>query len=66
MIALKEKGSFVENFVKSDIEIIKNFYKSLGYYSVRVDAQKEKSDPAGDTLNLICLLYTSPSPRDRG
>ncbi len=53
MIALKEKGSFVENFVKSDIEIIKNFYKSLGYYSVRVDAQKEKSDPAGDTLNLI-------------
>ena len=53
IISLKEKGSFVENFVKSDIEIIKNFYNSLGYYSVSVDAQKEKSDSAADTLNLI-------------
>jgi len=53
IISLKEKSSFIENFVKSDTELIKNFYKSLGYYSVTVEAQKQKADPAGDTLNLI-------------
>ena len=53
IISLKEKGSYIENYVKSDIEIIKNFYKSLGYYSVNVDAEKQKADAGEDTLNLI-------------
>ena len=29
IISLKEKSSYIENFVKSDIEIIKRFYKLL-------------------------------------
>ena len=41
MIYLKEKSSYIENFVKTDVEIIKNFYKSLGYYSVNVDVDKQ-------------------------
>ena len=53
LISLKEKSSFIENFVKSDIEMIKRFYKSLGYYSVNVEAEKETVDMASNTLNLI-------------
>ena len=53
LISLKEKSSYIENFVKSDIEMIKSFYKSLGYYSVTVDADKQKADSGEDTLNLI-------------
>ena len=53
IISLKEKSSYIENYVKSDIEIIKNFYKSLGYYSVKVEAEKQVASAGEDTLNLI-------------
>ena len=53
VISLKEKSSYIENYVKSDIEIIKNLYKSLGYYSVNVEAEKKIVDTSRDTLNLI-------------
>ena len=53
IISLKEKSSYIENFVKSDIETIKRFYKSLGYYSVKVDADKQKAGTGEDTLDLI-------------
>jgi len=53
IIYLKEKSSYIENFVKTDVEIIKNFYKSLGYYSVNVDVDKQKSEAGENTLNLI-------------
>ena len=39
--------------MKSDIETIKRFYKSLGYYSVKVDADKQKAVTGDDTLDLI-------------
>ena len=53
IISLKEKSSYIENYVKADVEMIKTFYKSLGYYSVRVDADKRKADAGEDTLDLI-------------
>ncbi|MBH90880.1 MAG: outer membrane protein assembly factor BamA [Candidatus Marinimicrobia bacterium] len=53
VISLKEKSSYIENFVKSDIEIIKRFYKSLGFYSISVDAEKQKADAGENTVNLI-------------
>ena len=53
IISLKEKSSYIENFVKSDIEMIKRFYKSLGYYSVNVDADKQPAQTGEGTLNLI-------------
>ena len=52
IISLKEKASYIENYVKTDIEIIKNFYKSLGYYSIKVDADKQKAE-TGEILLLI-------------
>ncbi len=53
LITLKEKGSYIENSVKGDIEIIKNFYKSLGYYTINVEAEKQKAEAGENTLNLI-------------
>jgi len=53
LMSLKEKSSYIENFVKPDVEMVKSFYKSLGYYSVNVDVDKQKADSGEDTVNLI-------------
>ncbi len=53
LMSLKEKSSYIENFVKTDIEIIKSFYKSLGFYSVKVEAEKQKADAGEGTINLV-------------
>ena len=33
---------------------------------VVIDPLANDSDPNGEPLTITCLLYTSPSPRDRG
>ena len=38
-MTLKEKSSYIKNDVKKDIEIIKEFYNQLGYYSSKVEAR---------------------------
>ena len=40
LLSLREKGAFVENNIKQDINQIKAFYRSLGYYFVKIDAEK--------------------------
>jgi len=40
--SLKEKGSFLEHRVKNDVNLIKSFYRALGYYFVKIDADIEK------------------------
>ena len=42
LLSLREKGAFVENNIKQDINQIKAFYRSLGYYFVKIDAEIEK------------------------
>ena len=42
MLSLREKAAFVENNIKQDINQIKAFYRSLGYYFVKIDAEIEK------------------------
>ncbi len=39
---LKEKGSFDAGNIKHDINQIKSFYRLLGYYFVKIDAEVEK------------------------
>ena len=39
--------------------------KSAVLYSTSRNQIWHKGATSGDTLSLICLLYTSPSPRDR-
>ena len=52
MLSLREKASFVENNIKSDISLIKEFYKVLGFYFVKIDANVEKL-----TKNRVNLVY---------
>ena len=54
-LALKEKGSYIESDINQDVQKIKNFYKSLGYYTVEVVANIQK---LGDEKNIINLIYS--------
>ena len=39
LLSLTENGPFVENIIKKDINLIKEFYRSLGFYFVKIDAE---------------------------
>ena len=39
LLSLRENSPFVENNIKSDINLIKDFYRSLGFYFVKIDAE---------------------------
>ena len=51
--SLREKGSFIESKIKNDISLIKEFYKSLGFYFVKIDADVEKLEK-----NRVNLVYS--------
>jgi outer membrane protein insertion porin family len=53
LILLKEKNAFVKNNLKSDINIIKEFYRSLGFYFVKIDVDMEILKK-----NRVNLIYT--------
>jgi len=55
MLALKEKGSYIESDINQDVQIIKNFYKSLGHYTAKVTANIQE---LGDDKNIINLIYS--------
>ena len=38
-MSLTENGPFVENYIKKDINLIKEFYRSLGFYFVKIDVE---------------------------
>tara|TARA_Y100001970_G_scaffold250005_1_gene321171 strand:- start:2973 stop:5171 length:2199 start_codon:yes stop_codon:yes gene_type:complete len=52
-LTLKEKSSYIKSDVKSDVEIIKGFYKSLGYYSPKIEARIQEIKEGENLLNLI-------------
>ena len=53
IISLKENSSFVESDVKKDIELLKSFYKSLGFYAAEVEARSQSIGKDEKRLNLI-------------
>ncbi len=53
LLNLREKSSFISNSVKSDVNIIREFYKSLGFYFVTIDVEKEVLEK-----NRVNLIYT--------
>ena len=54
-ISLKEKSSYVESDIKKDIEIVKSFYKSLGFYAAEVEA---RSQPIGQDKKRLNLIFS--------
>jgi len=53
LLTLREKSSFVTNNVKSDVNQIKSFYRMLGFYFVKIDAEIEKLKK-----NRVNIVYT--------
>jgi outer membrane protein insertion porin family len=55
MLTLKEKGSYIESDINQDVQTIRNFYKSIGYYTAEVAANIQK---LGDDKNIVNLIYS--------
>ena len=53
VISLKEKSSYIRSNVKPDLNIIKEFYRQLGYYFVKIDVDIEEL-----TKNRVNIVYT--------
>ena len=53
LLILKEKGAFIKNYIKNDINLLKAFYRSLGFYFVKIDTEIEKLKK-----NRVNLVYT--------
>ena len=54
LLSLRENGPFVENNVKKDINLIKEFYRSLGFYFVKIDAEIARLEK--NRVNLKYLI----------
>ena len=50
---VREKSSYVSNNIKHDINQIKSFYRQLGFYFVKIDAEIEKLEK-----NRVNILYS--------
>ena len=53
IITLREKTSFLRNIVKSDINKIREFYRYLGFYFVKIDLEIEKLNK-----NRVNMIYS--------
>ena len=51
----------------SDGKTVKNVVDELGYNPLAIAVElNEEILPKAEYAETVCLLYTSPSPRDRG
>ena len=55
-MTLKEKSSFIKNDVKKDVEIIREFYNQLGYYSSTVEARTIEVKGGNNLIDLIFII----------
>jgi len=54
IITLRENTSYIESNIKNDINQIKNFYRLLGFYFVKIDADVEKLDK--NRVNIVYFI----------
>jgi len=54
LLLLRENGSFVENNIKSDINLIKDFYRSIGFYFVKIEVEIAKLQK--NRINISYLI----------
>jgi len=54
LLLLRENSSFVENNIKSDINLIKDFYRSIGFYFVKIDVEIAKLEK--NRINISYLI----------
>ena len=53
ILSLTEKTSFVQNNIKSDINLIREFYRNLGFYFVKIETDVQKLQK-----NRVNLIYS--------
>ena len=53
LLFVREKTSFVSGNIKGDVNLIKSFYRSLGFYFVKIDAEIQKLEK-----NRVNIVYT--------
>ncbi len=53
-LILREKTSFIESYIKSDINKIKEFYRQLGFYFVEMEVEIERLEK--NRVNLIYII----------
>ena len=53
IISVREKGSFVNANIKRDVNHIKSFYRMLGFYFVKIDAEVQKLEK-----NKVNIIYS--------
>jgi len=53
LLLVREKTSFVSGNIKGDVNLIKSFYRSLGFYFVKIDAEIQKLEK-----NRVNIVYT--------
>ena len=54
LLSLRENTAFIEGNVKKDINLIKEFYRSLGYYFVNIEAEIQKLEK--NRINISYLI----------
>jgi len=52
-LMLRENTSFLKNYIKSDVSVLKEFYRQLGFYFVEINLEVEKLD-----RNRVNLIYS--------
>ena len=53
LLLVRERTSFVTNNIKHDVNQIKSFYRMLGFYFVKIDAEVQKLEK-----NRVNIVYT--------
>jgi len=51
LLRLREKSSFIENDIKHDVNLVKTFYRDLGFYFVKIDTSIVKLEK--NRVNVI-------------
>ena len=54
LLAMSEKSSYIKSFIKSDINLIKEFYRQQGFYFIKIDLQVENLE--SNRVNLVYFL----------
>ncbi len=52
-LLLREKTSFINDYVKTDVNLVKEFYRQLGFYFAKIDVEVQKLE-----RNRVNLIYS--------
>ncbi len=54
LLSLSENRAYVKSYIKNDINLIKEFYRQLGFYFIKIDAKVDQLE--GNRVNVTYLI----------